>query len=113
MPFSFTWEMNPATLLAIGGAVLTGIRVWSQVRAMAADACKQAEIAKARAEDAHKSIAILQASISAYRETQAERLVSREILREVEERLTSSIERLGDRLDTFVKEIAASNRRRE
>lgn len=63
---------------------------------------------RAAAEDArlaHEKIALLQSALSAYRETQAERLVSREVLREVEDRLTGAIEKLGDRLDNLVKEL--------
>jgi hypothetical protein len=47
----------------------------------------------------------LQAAPTAYRETQSERLVSREVLREVEDRLPRAIEKLGDRLDSLVREM--------
>jgi hypothetical protein len=70
----------------------------------AAAAEKRAEEEKAAAEAAHEKIGFLQASLTAYRETQAERLVSRAVLREVEDRLAGAIKKLGDRLDGLVKE---------
>ncbi|PVE26194.1 hypothetical protein DC522_00005 [Microvirga sp. KLBC 81] len=69
------------------------------------------KVAKAYAAKAHEKIALLQASVNTYQVTQAERLVSREVLREVEERLSGSInqlgerfEKLGEKLDGFVEE---------
>lgn len=105
MPLTFTWDINPATLLAIGAAAWAVVRFWLRSSDEAARALDKAVAALRRADDAHESLNILQAAMSAYRETQAERLVSREVLREVEDRLAGSIEKLGDRLDALVKEL--------
>lgn len=110
MPITFTWDFNPATLLSIGIAALAVIRFALKASEDAHSARRIAEVAQRRADTAHDAVQALQASLAAYREVQAERLVSREVLREVEERLTSSIDRLGDRLDTLVKELVAQSR---
>jgi hypothetical protein len=88
-----------------GGSLFRG-------RPKALQAEKRAIEAAEKADKAHKKIAILQATMNAHQVTQAERLVSREVLREVEERLSGSIdnlgarfERLGEKLDSFVKEL--------
>jgi hypothetical protein len=62
------------------------------------------------AKDAHRRIEILQAAIRAREVTQAERLVSREVLRGVENRLAESIERLRDRLDNLFREMVTRHR---
>lgn len=74
---------------------------------MAKAANKAARDAQA---DAAERIGILQSALTSYREIKAERLVSREILREVENRLATSIEQLGTRLDNLVKELIQTRR---
>lgn len=74
------------------------IRFWLHASHAAEDARKQADACLKCARDAHQRIELLQAAIHARDVTQAERLVSREVLREVENRLAESIDRLGDRL---------------
>jgi len=101
----FSWEINLSTIFMIGGAALAVIRFWLSAETKAIQADKRAAEAEAKADKAHEKIAILQASVSAYQLTQAERLVSREVLREVEDRLAGSIDKLGDRLDNLVKEL--------
>jgi len=108
----FSWDINLSTIFMIGGAALALIRFWIAAEQKAVQAEKRALEAEAKADKAHEKIAILQASVNAYQVTQAERLVSREVLREVEERLSGSIdqlgarfERLGEKLDGFVKEL--------
>jgi hypothetical protein len=96
-------------LLFIGGLVLSVFKVrdWLDAK-MKASAEESQRLANAAAEDArlaHEKIALLQSAVNAYQLTQAERLVSREVLREVEERLAGAIEKLGDRLDSLVKEL--------
>lgn len=101
----FNWEINPATLLGLAVATLGIVRYCLTAENMAKAAAKAADEAADSARLAHEKIALLQSAMSAYRETQAERLVSREVLREVEDRLTGAIEKLGDRLDSLVKEM--------
>lgn len=96
-------------LLFVGGFVLSifKLRDWldTKMKAEAEAACREAREALASANAAHEKVALLQASLTAYRETQAERLVSREVLREVEDRLTGAIDRLGDRFDSLLREV--------
>ncbi|MEZ0169953.1 hypothetical protein [Microvirga sp. TS319] len=108
----FNWDINLSTIFMIGASALALIRFWIQAEQKANQAEKRAIIAEEKADKAHEKIAILQASVNAYQVTQAERLVSREVLREVEERLSGSIdqlggrfEKLGEKLDGFVKEL--------
>jgi len=107
-----SWDINVASLFTIVLAGLGFARycILNEQRANAAE--KRAITAEDKADKAHEKIAILQASVNAYQVTQAERLVSREVLREVEERLSGSIEnlgarfeKLGEKLDSFVKEL--------
>ncbi|MBA1156942.1 hypothetical protein [Microvirga mediterraneensis] len=101
----FSWDINLSTIFMIGGTALALIRFWIQAEQKAVQADKRATAAEEKADKAHEKIAILQASVNAYQVTQAERLVSREVLREVEGRLAGSIEKLGDRLDSLLREV--------
>lgn len=110
MPISFTSDVNPVTLVAVGTSLVAVIRFWLRSSHIADEARKEAEACLKCAKDAHQRIEILQAAIHAREVTQAERLVSREILREVESRLAESIERLGDRLDNLFREMVLARR---
>lgn len=77
---------------------------WIDVRNRAATAEAKADAALTEAKKAQDMVSALQAAIAVYREMQAERLVSRDILREVEERLGKAIALLGDRLDGVLRE---------
>ena len=108
----FSWDINLSTIFMIGISALGLIRFWIQAEQKANQAEKRASAAEEKADKAHEKIAILQASMNAHQITQAERLVSREVLREVEERLSRSIDQLGarfeglgEKLDGFVKEL--------
>ena len=101
----FTWEFNPATLLGVIGAFIAIIKAWYDAKQRAEEACRIASEARNEVKAVKEQIGILQAAFAAYRETQAERLVSREVLREVEGRLAQSIDRLGDRLDAIIKNL--------
>lgn len=105
MPVSFTAEINPITLLAAATSLIAVIRFWLHSSHVAEEARREAEACMKCAKDAHQRIELLQAAIHAREITQAERLVSREVLREVESRLAESIERLGDRLDDLFREM--------
>ena len=110
MPVSFTTDVNPVTLLALGTAIVAMIRFWLRASTVAEEARKEADACMKCAKDAHQRIELLQAAIHARDVMQAERLVSREILREVESRLAESIERLGDRLDNLFREMVTPRR---
>jgi vacuolar-type H+-ATPase subunit E/Vma4 len=59
--------------------------------------------AKEDAKEANDKATILSASFSLYREQIAREYIHREVMREVEDRLTQAIERLGDRLDRVLE----------
>ena len=112
MPISFTTEFNPVELIAAGASLVAVIRFWLHSSHLAEEARKEAEACMKCAKDAHQRIELLQAAIHAREVTQAERLVSRKVLSEVESRLAESIERLGDRLDNLFRELVTLRRDR-
>jgi Tfp pilus assembly protein PilO len=59
--------------------------------------------AKEDAKEANQKATLLSASFSLYREQIAREYIHREVMREVEDRLTQAIERLGDRLDRVLE----------
>jgi len=62
-----------------------------------------AKEAKEDAKEANEKASILSAAFSLYREQIAREYIHREVMREVEDRLTQAIERLGDRLDRVLE----------
>jgi len=105
-----SWDINVASLftLLLAGLGFARYCILNEQRAIGAD--KRAAAAEEKADKAHEKIAMLQALVNANQITQAERLVSREVLREVEERLAGSIEKLGDRLDSLLREVIQHRR---
>jgi biopolymer transport protein ExbB/TolQ len=77
---------------------------------VAAKAAKDiAEEAKKDAHEASEKLAILAASFSLYREQVAKEYIHREVMREVEDRLTAAIDRLGTRFDRFTEAAMHKN----
>src|SRR3954454_11562460 len=72
---------------------------WMTLSARLAKAEIISQEAKDDAKEANDKATILSASFSLYREQIAREYIHREVMREVEDRLTQAIERLGDRLD--------------
>ena len=62
-----------------------------------------------QAEEADAKAILLSASFSIYREQIARDYIHREVMREVEDRLTQAIERLGDRMDRFFERTTKAN----
>lgn len=62
-----------------------------------------AQEAKKDAHEASEKIALQSISFGLYREQIAREYIHREVMREVEERLTQAIDRLGDRLDRVLE----------
>lgn len=58
-----------------------------------------AQEAKTDAHEANEKISLQSAAFALYREQVARDYIHREVMREVEDRLTDAINRLGDRLD--------------
>jgi biopolymer transport protein ExbB/TolQ len=75
----------------------------AKTEASAKSASETAQEAKKDAHEASEKLAILAASFSLYREQIAREYIHREVMREVEERLTQAIDRLGDRLDRVLE----------
>lgn len=99
-----TWG---AVAVAVG-SLISIITFWTrysdritkaEARAEAAD--DLAQEAKKDAHEASEKIALLSASFGMYREQIARDYIHREVMREVEDRLTSAINGLGERLDRF------------
>lgn len=109
--------METSTIVAvvggIGGILVSGtvlLTFWMRfsdritvANAAAAKAIDLSEDAKKSAHEAASNTAILTAAFSLYREQVAKEYIHREVMREVEDRLTQAIERLGDRLDRVLE----------
>lgn len=98
---------------ALGGLCIAGITVLSfwmrfsdritKAEAAAAAAKTASDEAQKSADEAQRKVEIQGAAFSIYREQIAREYIHREVMREVEERLTAAIERLGDRLDRVLE----------
>lgn len=100
MTFSFDW--NLATLSVIALQIIVFIAYLIKTNGKAHAAHELAEKAQKRADDAHTSIAAVNASLSMTREQVAREHPSHTALGAMEERLTDEIHRLGSRLDQFI-----------
>jgi hypothetical protein len=94
-----TWS---AIAIAIG-SVISIITFWTRYSDRITKAHETAEQAKKDAHEATEKLAILSASFSLYREQVAREYIHREVMREIEDRLTQAIDRLGARLDRFTE----------
>lgn len=96
---TFSWDFNTATLLAIvtQAVLVTIFLVRGDARSRSAkDLAKEAKV---RADEAHNKIAVQESAQALFREQVAREYVSREALREMEERLGNSIDGIRERLD--------------
>lgn len=75
----------------------------TKAEAAAKNASDIAQEARKEAHETSEKIAIMGASFSLYREQIAREYIHREVMREVEDRLTQAINRLGDRLDSVLE----------
>ncbi len=99
------WWQILAAAAVVGTAMLGLIRQWITAATVAEAALAEARDVRTLAQSSHDKIAALTSALGAYREIQAEKLVSREVLRQVEDRLAEAIQRLGDRFDDILKEL--------
>src|SRR4051812_41931137 len=81
----------------------TVIGFWMALGSRIAKAEIIAEGAKKDAEEANGKATLLSASFSLYREQIAGSYIHREVMREIEDRLTQAIDRLADRLDRVLE----------
>jgi hypothetical protein len=79
------------------------IGFWMSLSARLAKAEALATDAREDAKDANEKVVLISASFALYREQIAREYIHREVMREVEDRLTAAIERLGDRLDRVLE----------
>jgi hypothetical protein len=103
-----------ATCVGLGSICMSGIGIltfWmrfsdriTKADAKADKAIGASEDAKANAHEANEKTVLLSAAFSLYREQVAREYIHREVMREVEDRLTAAIERLGDRLDRILEQ---------
>lgn len=95
----FSWDFNTATLSLIVLQIIAFVVFIIRTHGRANGAYELAEKAHKRADEAHIAVGAYNAAHMLFREHVAAEYVDREALREMENRLTSAIDRLGDRLD--------------
>jgi DNA-binding transcriptional regulator YbjK len=94
------WASFAAALVV---PALAFIGFWMSLSSRLTKAEVTASEAKGSAKEANEKAALLSASFALYREQIAREYIHREVMREVEDRLTQAIERLGDRLDRVLE----------
>ncbi len=87
--------------MVVPGLAILGFWMTFASRLTSAEAT--AKEAREDAKEANEKATILSAAFSLYREQIAREYIHREVMREVEDRLTAAIERLGDRLDRVLE----------
>jgi hypothetical protein len=104
--------MSSEVLTAIGvfgGLCIAAVGIvtfWMNFASRLTKAEADASAAATAAHEASEKIMLLSASFGLYREQIAREYIHREVMREVEERLTQAIDRLGDRLDRVLEKKA-------
>jgi hypothetical protein len=88
---------------SVGGFAISFAVFWLTFGARIGKAELEANVANLEAKDALEKINTLGMSFSSYREQVARDYIHREMMREVEDRLTAAIDRLGHRLDRLVE----------
>jgi len=92
-----------AALASSGGFAISFAVFWLRFGSRIGRVETEASVAGDEAKDALTRIGALGASFSLYREQVARDYIHREAMREVEDRLTAAIDRLGDRFDRFIE----------
>lgn len=90
-------------IAALAGFGLAFATFWLTFGGRIAKAETESANAMSVAKDANDKIAIQTAAFALYREQIARDYIHREAMREVEDRLTQAIDRLGERLDRFTE----------
>jgi len=99
-----------AALATVGGFAIAFATFWmrfgsriARAEAVADESLKASEQSKRDSQEISNTLAIQTAQFSLYREQIARDYIHREVMREVEDRLTAAIDRLGDRLDRVLE----------
>jgi hypothetical protein len=90
-----------AVALVVPAVAILGF--WMSLSSRLTKAEVTASEAKDDAKEASEKATLLSAAFALYREQIAREYIHREVMREVEDRLTQAIERLGDRLDRVLE----------
>lgn len=85
------------------GSRLTKAETEAKAAALAATAANA--VIKAESDRFNERLILLGTSFSLYREQAAKEYISREVAREMEDRLTAAIDRLGERFDRFFEAV--------
>ena len=94
------WLLVAAALVVPG---LTFLGFWMTLSSRLTRAEVTAAAASKDAEEANGKATLLSASFALYREQVASQYIHRDVMREVEDRLTAAIDRLADRLDRVLE----------
>jgi hypothetical protein len=94
------WTSFTVALIVPAIAILA---FWMSLSSRLTKAEVTASEAKDDAKEANEKAALLSAAFALYREQIAREYIHREVMREVEDRLTQAIERLGERLDRVLE----------
>jgi predicted transcriptional regulator len=92
----------PQWLVIVVGSVVPMVAFagfWMQLSARLTKAETLADKATESAREAQEKLTLLSNTISEYKEQVAKEYIHRAIMKDVEDRLTAAIDRLGDRLD--------------
>lgn len=92
-----------SAIAAVAGFGLSYALFWLSFGGRLSKAETESADAKVDAREASEKVGLLTASFSLYREQIARDYIHREAMREVEDRLTQAIDRLGERLDRFTE----------
>lgn len=98
-----------AAIAALGGFGLAFATFWLTFGGRIGKSEAEAADAKVLARESNEKVALLATSFSMYREQIARDYIHREAMREVEDRLTAAIDRLGDRFDGFMKAMISAD----
>lgn len=96
---NFSWDINTATLLAIGTQIVVTVVFLVKTANKAEAAGELAKEAKKIALEALEKNALLHSLLGLHREQVAKEYVDKETLREMEDRIAGSLNRLSDRID--------------
>ena len=96
---SVSWDLNTATLLAIGAQIVLVVVYLVKTNGKASAAYSLAKEAKADAKEAQIQAAAVMGNLSLLRETVAREHPNQDDLTNMENRLTVEIHRISDRLD--------------
>lgn len=91
-----------SAVVGIAGFGLAFATFWLTFGGRIATAESKASNADLQAKDAMEKVQLLSTAFGLYREQIAREYIHREAMREVEDRLTQAIERLGERLDRIL-----------